>query len=505
MDALATLINLLGDQDKKDFKAFMRKKNKRHDVKNILLFELLNTDDINGLEKLLKKSKNRDSYHALRKRLHDSLLLFLSQKTFESNNSQASEVMRLIVVSRYLLENDLDKTAFKCLLKAEQIASKLEQYNLLNDILLLKIHYAHSAESESLEALTARFMVNQHYMQREAKLNLAYAFLRQEMRDVNLKGKVVNLKVLMLGTIRKYQIAVKDLMNYKSIYQILFIANEYAAIHQDYSFIERYIQRIQYFIQGNTKTDELHLFYQLHVLYFLANFHLRNKNFEKSTDYLAEMKSKMEQHRVYESQFHPRHQLLSALNLYFTGKGAAGTAVLLKTLELSTKKTKQEDIEDLRICLTMFLSLQDDKSCLRHLALFQHSDPWYEKKMGMLWTIRKNLMEVLVHAQFDHIELAVSRLNSFKRRYSAFLTETHEERVLHFVNLVEKYFNKPDVIFNAVFQKAVMNLFKNKDHSDLFHSCFISWLIAKWEKKSAYEIVLHHLSNRPIPENIAVN
>ena len=44
----------------------------------------------------------------------------------------------------------------------------------------------------------------------------------------NLKGKVVNLSTLMVTTIRKYQIAVSDLMNYKSIYQILFIANEYA-------------------------------------------------------------------------------------------------------------------------------------------------------------------------------------------------------------------------------------------------------------------------------------
>lgn len=501
MDALATLINLLGDQDKKDFKAFMRKKNKRHDVKNILLFELLNTDDINGLEKLLKKTKSRDSYHALRKRLHDNLLLFLSQKTFESNNSQASEVMRLIVVSRFLLENDVDKTAFKCLVKAEQIATKLEQYNLLNDILLLKINYAHSEASENLEDLTTRFMVNQQHMQREAKLNLAYAFLRQEMREVNLKGKVVNLATLMLGTIRKYQIAVKDLMNYKSIYQILFIANEYAAIHQDYSFIERYIQRIQHFIQGKKKADESHLFYQLHVLYFLANFHLRNRSFEKSAEYLSEMKNQMEQHRFHESQFYPRHQLLSALNLYFTGRGGEGTAVLMKALEMTTKKTKQEDIEDLRICLTMFLSLQDDRSCLRHLALFQHTDQWYEKKMGMLWTIRKNLMEVLVHAQFGHIELAVSRLSSFKRRYSGFLTETHEERVLHFASLVEKYFNKPDIVFNPVFQKTAVDLLKNKEHADIFHICFISWLIAKWEKKSAYQIVLQHLSSRHTSEN----
>lgn len=493
MDTLSALINLLGDHDKKEFKAFMRKKNKRQDVKNILLFDLIETDDIYCLEKLYKKAENRDSYHALRKRLQESLLLYLSQKTFESNNSEAAEVMRLLVVSRFLLENNLDKTAFKCLIKAEQLALKLEQYNLLNEILLLKIQYAHSAYSEKLEALTDRFMVNQAHMQREARLNLAYAFLRQEIRDVNLKGKVINLTALIIATIRKYQIAVRDLMTYKSIYQILFIANEYAAIYQDYRFIERYIQRIHHFIQGKTKRDELHLFYQLYVLYFLANFHLRNKNFDKSQLYLSEMRIKMEPHRVYKAQFYPRQQLLLALNLFFTGSGEEAIVTLLHTLEESTKKTKREDVEDLRICLTMFLSLRNDRACLRHLAMFQHTDQWYEKKMGMLWTIRKHLMEILVHAQFGHIDLAVSRLNSFKRRYSAFLLKTNEERVLHFVRFVEKYFNKPDIVFDTTFQKDVMDLIRTKENTDIFHLCFVSWLVAIWEKKSAYQIVLHHL------------
>lgn len=493
MDTLSALLYLLGDDDKKIFRSFLQRRNKRGDVRNIVLFDLLNTDDINGLERLYKKAKNRDAYHALRKRLQDSLLLFLSHKTFERGNSQASETMRLIVVSRFLLENNLDKTAFKSLAKAEQLALKLEEYNLLNDILLLKIQYAHSAHAENLDLLTTRLLTNQEHMQREAKLNLAYAFLRQELRDVNLKGKVINLTTLMMTTIRKYQIAVSDLMTYKSIYQILFIANEYAAIYQEYHFIERYIKRIDHFLKGQTKTNEQQLFYHLYVLYFLANFHLRNKDFVRSMEYLSVMKLHMDGNSIYIVQFYPRHQLLLALNLYFTGQGRDAASLLQYMLKGATQKYKQEDVEDLRICLTMFLSLQHDSSCLRQLAMFQHTDQWYEKKMGMLWTIRKNLMEILIHAQFEHHDLAVSRLNSFKRRYSAYLASTREERVLLFVNFVEKYFNKPDVVFQPIFQDDVQKLLK--ENQDIFHLCFIAWLIATWKKKTAYQIVLEHLSN----------
>jgi hypothetical protein len=289
MDAIQELTNLLNSTDKKLFRQFLQRKNKRGDVKNLQLLDLIETDDINGLNKLYNPEKNNDAYHALRKRLQDNLLLFLSQKTFESNHSDTYDALRLVVVGRFLLENDVVKIAFKCLDKAERLAEHLEQFNLLNELLLLKLQYAHLQGAEDLEALTARFLRNQSDMQREAKLNMAYAFLRQELQEIHLKGKIVNLTTLMMTTIRKYKISEQDLMTYKSIYQILFIANEYAAIQQNYGLIERYINRTNQFIQGQSYQKPSYLFYHISILYFLANFHLRQKGFVKSTSYLKEM------------------------------------------------------------------------------------------------------------------------------------------------------------------------------------------------------------------------
>jgi hypothetical protein len=250
---------------------------------------LIETDDIAGINKLYKPEKNKDAYHALRKRLQDNLLLFLSQKTFESSHSDTYDALRLVVVGRFLLENDVVKVAFKCLDKAERLAGHLEQFNLLNELLLLKLQYAHVPGAEDLDALTARFMQNQLHMQREAKLNMAYAFLRQELQAIHLQGKIVNLTSLVITTIRKYKISEEDLMTYKSIYQILFIANEYAAIQQNYGLIERYINRTINLCKGRRIKKQSYLFYHISILYFLANFHLRQKDFARSASYLKEM------------------------------------------------------------------------------------------------------------------------------------------------------------------------------------------------------------------------
>jgi uncharacterized protein YlxP (DUF503 family) len=490
MDPLSELTNLLTPNDKTLFRQFLQHKNKRSDVKNLQLLSLIETDDIIGLNKLYSSSKNKDAYHALRKRLQDNLLLFLSQKTFENNHSDTYDALRLVVVGRFLLENDIVKTAFKCLDKAEKSAKHLEQFNLVNEILLLKIQYAHLSEAEDLEALTLRFLENQSKMQRDAKLNMAYAFLRQQLQEIHLKAKVINLKALMATTIEKYQISVQDLMTYKSIYQILFIANEYAAIQQNYGLIEDYIDRASKYIQDGTNNKQPYHFYHLSILYYLANFHLRRKNFVKSESYLKEMMDLMVTDTRYSDLFYMRYQLLSALNIYF--KGSASNAIALLQTSLKNKKPshKAEDIEDLQLCLTMFLALCNDSRSLKHLTLLTKTDAWYEKKMGMLWTIRKNLMEILVQAQFSNIELAMSRLSSFRRRYKKYLTNTSEDRVLEYLKLVEKYMIKPDLVFETTYKSAVLELLDKIENNDIFTSSFIAWLIARWDKKTAYEVVL---------------
>ncbi|WP_239495076.1 hypothetical protein [Pedobacter yulinensis] len=484
------MICLLDTNDKKLFRQFVQRKNKRNDVKNLQLLNLIETDDITGLDTLYPPKKNKDAYHALRKRLQDSLLLFLSQKAFESSHSETYDALRLVVAGRFLLENDVAKVGFKCLDKAERLAKDLEQFNLLNELLLLKLHYAHLPEAEDFEALTERFLRNQADMQCEARLNMAYAYLRQELQQIHLKGKVVKLNTLMLTTIRKYGISERDLMTYKSIYQILFIANEYAAIQHDHGLIEHYIDRTKQFIQQQATQKKNYLFYHISILYFLANFHLRQKDFAKSASLLEEMMNLMMSDSRYHTVFQLRYYLLSALNRFFTGYADQATALLHEALAVSKPSSKPEDLEDIRQCLAMFLALCGNRESLKHLTLLARTDTWYEKKMGMLWTIRKNLMEIVVQAQFANIELAMSRLSGFRRRYRAYLIKTSETRVLLFLNLVKRYLLKPDVVYEAAYQKKVLNLQSGTGNSDIFISCFIGWLVARWEKKPAYQVVL---------------
>ena len=103
---------------------------------------------------------------------------------------------------------------------------------------------------------------------------------------------------------------------------------------------------------------------------------------------------------------------------------------------------------------------------------FSHTDFWYQKKMGMDWTIKKNLLEIIVHAQLEYTELSLSWLKSFRRRYRTYLTDVNEMRVLLYVQLLKHYINNPQSGTSEAYKTAFEQLLKRKQtaHADILLS-----------------------------------
>lgn len=129
------------------------------------------------------------------------------------------------------------------------------------------------------------------------------------------------------------------------------------------------------------------------------------------------------------------------------------------------------------------------------MRAFAHTDSWYEKRMGMDWTIKKVLVEILLHANFDNTEQALYRIKSFKRRYKKYLIEVNEERVLTYLQFVEKYITKPELATTEIFQTQLEELLQQSEaEHDVFTTSFVGWLMAKINKASVYTTILQLLN-----------
>ncbi|WP_413532102.1 hypothetical protein [Empedobacter brevis] len=496
MDNLSELISLLNTENYNDFIKYLKQNNKRNDTKNIQLLKFIKTDDINSIKKLYKDKKNNDAYHALRKRLQDNLLLFLSNKTFQNNANDANEALKLLVVGKFLYENNLEKIANKCLIKAEAKALKLEQFSLLNEIYSTRLQYNHLHPNDNFEELSNKFIHNQTQLNNEAKLNIAYAHLRKELERVIYKGEIIDLSTLLQSTMNQYNISLTSILTYKSLVQILDIANEYAAIHQNYKLVESYIESSYKFLENQQQNAEHHLYYHIQILYYLANFSFRNLDFEQSFHYLDDMQKLMEkQNKFYYSTFYQKHQLILALNFHFTNRPEKALEIIENALKTSFKKVDLSIMNDLQATYTMFLGQQKNKLALKEISKLIHTDNWYEKKVGMLWAIRKNLMEILIHAQFEHIDFALTRIKSFKRRYKTYLESVNETKVVDYVVLVEKYLLNSTILQKKSFKEKIEKLEFSTDQ-DVFLMSYIGWLKSLNTSKTPYQTTLEMIKNK---------
>ncbi|KAF2510164.1 hypothetical protein EYY60_11680 [Flavobacterium zhairuonense] len=496
MNALEEISNTMNELEKKAFIQYLSRKNKRKDAGNIELFNSLKTDDINIKKNELKGKKSTDAYHALRKRLYDSMIDFLANRSFENDTSQENAVLRLIVVSRLFFEHKLIKTAFKCLAKAEEIALNIEHFSLLNEIYLTQIQFAHFKLSEPIEEIIKKFKANKKKAEYEEQLNLGYAVLRRELAAIYHEGRIVDFQALIKSTIETHGISLKQGLTFKSLYQILFIANEYASINNDFSLIQPFVLKSYKFISKKADLLDRHLYYHIYILYFIANFYFRNGQFTESLNYLQLMFTELQkQSGKYYQRFCLRYFLLLAFNENYLGHSQKAIEIAEKALS-SSKKTDPNDSNDIRLMLIVFYIQQNaGRNAVKEMTKLNHTDSWYEKKMGMDWTIKKCLVEILLHAQQENTELALSRIKSFKRRYKKYLLTVNEERVVQYLLLVEQYAMKPEIIQTQKFQKTIEDFIITAQNGpkDILIMSFLSWLVAKARKTTIYETTLNLL------------
>ncbi|WP_353780157.1 hypothetical protein [Winogradskyella sp. 3972H.M.0a.05] len=494
MTSLNDIIKALSVDEQQRFITYLEKKNKRHDSKNIQLFKLLAKQEQPSevIYKSLYKSGNKNAYHALRKRLLSSLIDFIANINLEEENSTDMHIIKYILASRTFLMHKQYGTAYKLLDKAEKLSLEHQLFPLLNEIYHTKIQYAYTLPELDLDDLVSKFNINQKHLYTEEQLNIVYAKIRRTLARIKYKGEVINFQKLLNKTLEEHQISMHDSMSFKSLYQLMTIASISALISKDYLEIEPFvINTYQSLIDHKQKSKQL--YYHLHVLYMISNTLFRNKKFETSLEYLNLMKQEMVQNRKkYFNHFKLKYDLLFALNLNYSNQQQDAISYLEAVI--SKKHQDLEALLDIHLSLiTFYFQNNQYKEAYKLFSKFYHTDKWYIEKAGKEWTIKKSLIEILLHLELGNIDLFESRLRSFRRSYSTYLKSIGQKRVLTYLNLIEIYYRNPESVTSEAFIEKVELSFDwiEAKREDIFVMSFYAWLKSKMEKRHLYDTTLH--------------
>lgn len=495
---LNQLITCLTNEEQSEFKFFLKKKNRRPDAKNILLFSLLANGETNSeaICHTLYNKNNKNAYHALRKRLYDSLLDFVATNNMEQENNMEMLLIKNIVSARNFFHRKQYKLAFQILTKAERIAQEQLLFPILNEIYHTQIQYAHCYTKIDLNNLITKFNNNQQHYLAEERLNIVYATIREQINVSIFQKKKINFNTIITDTLNKYQINIDESITFKSLYQLISIASISAFATKDYNSIESFLINTYKKIEHHQHKQK-QLYYHIQVLYLIANMYFRNKKFKEAFAYLDLMEKEMlSNNKKYFNSFYLKHQNLQALCYNYSNQNQK--AISITQPYINKKHTDLESQLDIILCLCMYhFHNKNYQEALKTINSFYHSDKWYQQKAGNEWVIKKALIEILIYIELDHLNLIESRILSFKRKYSNYLKSIQQNRVLTFIVLIEElYFklnNKPTLSFLNRIENSFN--FLDSKQEDIFVMSFYAWLKAKATQKDIYKTTLEIINS----------
>jgi len=491
MSSLHAIITTLSREDKKKFVRNLKERNKRNDTKNIELFHLLDTSSLPiDIDVVLYGKSSKGAYHALCKRLNDLLIDFIATKNFDKESSEEMSALKLILASRIFFQQKQSYIAFKTLAKAELIAFKHSLFSVLNEIYHTQILHAHLNTTLDLQQVIDKYQTNKLYLNQEGNLNLFYATIQSELNQSSpIFSDIINRNLV------KFNISITKNLSYQSLLKILHISNQVANVTRDFQAILPFIEEACQKIEASERTQDKHLYDHLQILYYLANTYFRIKNFKVSANYLEAMYAYMcLENKKYKVVFYPQYVLLKNLLRIYTGENDEAVAKL-SNFNFEKYKNKSAYPLGLKLTLVVALFLQNKyKEAFKVHQDFYHSDHWYISKMGYVWIIQKNLIEILLLIELDYLELVESRLNSFRKKYRKHLQEHNESIVLDFLKLITGYYYKTEDIYSEVFKRKVDNILSvNRKDTDVFTISFYAWMRAKIEKEEVYKTCLNYI------------
>lgn len=491
MSTINDLLSILSEDEQSQFVRYLGARNRRTDVRNIELFKAL----LNGKEGGLKSEMGSNAYNVLRNRLKHRMIDFIAQSTLQKEGSTEDEMTKTFITARRLLKEMKTESAFKLLLKLEMDTRKLELYALEGEIQQLLIEYAHLSGAPNLDELYERSTQNHQLQRARTNLNLAYARIRMAYQQVEFEGESIDLATLLNETFEEFAISDEVAYGFSSLHQLVQLADIHGAYSKNYHEINLFFIDKLHDLQLGASDTELNSHYHIEILYAIANIYFRKKDFETSAQFLTQMKEQMERFKVKSAVHHElKWRMLSALNSNHIGDFQMAREHIETVL---AQKIPSDDTIQIRLALAMLQIQQGElRECQRTLSKFSHTDAWYEKNLGIEWTLHKLTLEVLLHIDLENYDYAESRLKSLLRKYKDYLNSEGKSQARPFLRLIQAILREPSVVESPEFHETVETSiqWKKAEEEDVFRINFYAWLKGKMTRKAAYTTLLELLN-----------
>lgn len=508
MDNLRDIVHSLEEEELREFRTFINRQKSKRNRKDLELFEVLCEDEeykaSTMLQRLYPKDKNKEAYHALRKRLFRHLSDFIVMKRMDDDTTAASKIMGTVSVAQYLFDKRMYRLAWNYLRKAEDLATKAEEHNLLHMIYNLQVRHANHENASALDEIIEKRENNKLVLEEEERAVIANAVIRQRLEEAKRHGSAINFDEIIHEVLDKHGLSEALYRKPGMLYNIISIIRSAIIARKDYFTFEPYV--IDLYTRAETaKAFSIHShYYKLSFLYMIAHVLYRNKKFTECLQWLGKLEAEVNKHKkAHYNLFYPKYLMLYAQAKDFQGLNYEAIETLEKALE-GDYKFEATDTYNMQLNLTVFYFQKGDfRRANQQVLSLGHTDSFLEKKMGREWVLKKNLIEMLIQYELGNDDIATTRLNTIERKYKDMFKAEPYARVSTFLKLVRRYFRDPFFAATAEFMQEAATSIDKQPHEreDIQAMGFYSWLKSKMENRNYYKVLLETANELPVEED----
>lgn len=495
MDQLNELISTLSESDKREFRIFINRQKNKVTRKDLDLFELIVADK--PKEEIVKElylSPNKVAYHTLRKRLLKHLINFVIIKQVDEDNTTNSSVLGLISLATYLFNKKSTEMAWRVLRKAEKLAIENELHDLLHTIYHLQIDKSDSEFSPDINEIHTKLLTNKAILDENEKANIAYNFIKNELNKLKIKGTQQNLETIIDEFLKKYDVETLLYKRPNILFKVLDLTRRILFAKKDFYAFEPYLIRTYNLINNRYGFSKNNHFYKINLLYLIAHILFRNRKFEESNNYLEEMFKNMNAYNgIYFNYFFSKYIQLKASSLSYLDKNTEAIDLLNNIENQMLAKMSVQDQLNIQLNLSVYYFNENDfkKASFIHIN-FNHSESWYEKKMGKEWVLKKDLIDIIIQYELGNVEIVLNRIRAFEASFTEFLQQPIYQRALGFLFFIKTLIDTPELVKDKDYQQKLANQLINipQEQEDLQAMAFYCWMKSKMINKPYYSVLL---------------
>ncbi|UTW64124.1 tetratricopeptide repeat protein [bacterium SCSIO 12741] len=494
MDALSGIIQAFEEEDCRAFRTFIQRKKTRSNRKDLQLFELLLLHPDKDSGELIQTlgTPNRNAYHTIRKRLFRHLGDFILTRQTLTDTTAAAEVQSLFTLAQFFFTQRSEELGWRYLMRAENLAEKNELFSLLNTIYLFQLEKVESPHAPDLDQILERRKQNLIKQREEENITEAQAIIKAKLREFRLFGKDFDFEKLVNEVLENSNLGNLTSASARIQYRLFTIMRSAVLARKDYYSFEPFLLSRYEILKEKRGFERKDHEYQLHILYIIIHTLYRNKRFEEALEYLEEMKECMQEYGgVHHRLFFARYSLLLAAVNNFLGRVDESISTLDAALE--NTQLSREMRMDMTLNLAVYWFEKKEFSQANKMLLnIYHTNGWIDKNMGKEWLLKKELIEMFVHYELEHYEIALNRIRSMERYFGEFFKLGLYKRVRVFIQIIKRIIVDPELPRNPVFFKELEASFDwvGTEREDIQAMAFYAWLKSKIIQRDYYETLI---------------